>query len=142
MGSNKEFWITNISNRNVTLSDLNITIKSQQSINLLAPKNCIYTPEQLEKSLKSGSLFLKRDKVVKRAIPPPIDKKEKTPFDINAAMPNKPRSIFEIKIERYEELEISNEQEEIRKKEFEDIAGQVDENTELERAPLIARDKK
>ena len=57
-------------------------------------------------------------------------------------MPHKPRSIFEIKIERYEELELSNDQEESRMQEFEAIAEEVDESTELERAPIIARDKK
>lgn len=142
MNKNKEFWISNISNRNVTLSDLNLSIKAMTSINLLDSKRYFFTEEHLNKSLSSGSLFLKRDKIVKRVIPPQAVTGNKTAFDINAAIPNKPRSIFEIKIEKYEELDVSSNQEEARLQEFEAIAEEVDEMTELERAPLIAKDKK
>lgn len=65
----KSFWITNISNRDVMLYDLNYTIPALSSVNLMS-NNFNYSQEYLEKSLKQGSLFIKKDKVVKRKLPP------------------------------------------------------------------------
>ena len=103
------FWITNISNRNVSLSDLNITIKAKSSVNLLDSKHYSYKVEQLEKSLQSGSLYKKRDKLFKRVVPP-IKFKTLIQMDTEAVNPSKPRSIFEIKEERIPELEFTDEQ--------------------------------
>lgn len=50
----------NISNRDVSLSDLNLTIRAKRTINLLDSKHYSFTFEQLQKSLESGSLFKKR----------------------------------------------------------------------------------
>lgn len=144
MTKNKEFWIANISNRNVTLSDLSISIRAGHSINLLDPKQGYHTEEQCEKSLASGSLFLKRHLIKKRVIPPAIvnGKVYKIAIDNKATVPSKPRSIYEVKVTEYEELKLSSEEEDIRQKEFESIAAEVDEMTELDRAPLIAKDPK
>ena len=131
MAKEKEFWITNISKKDVSLSDLNFTIRAWSSVNLLS-KHHYYTEDQLNKSLNSGSLFLKRDKLKKRAVPPQVNK-EKIDIDIFAIVPSKPKSIFEIKIEKYEELELSNDKEELLKQEFEAIALNVDE--ELNETP-------
>lgn len=107
--SDLTFWITNISNRNVTLSDLNISIKANSSINLLDGKHHYYTLDQLNKSLESGSLFVKRDKIVKRLVPPGAKAKNVVSIDNNAIMPTKQRSILEVKIEKFQELDISDE---------------------------------
>lgn len=54
-----EFWVTNISKKNVCLSDLALTIPSRQSYDLLS-KGFSYTKEQLEESAINGSLWHKR----------------------------------------------------------------------------------
>ncbi len=57
------FWVTNVSDRNVCLSDLALTIPARRSMNLLDSRNFSYTYEQLEASATEGSLFTKRDKI-------------------------------------------------------------------------------
>lgn len=144
MTKNKEFWIENISNRNVTLSDLSLMIRARHSINLLDPKQGYHTEEQCEKSYTSGSLYLKRHLIVKRKFPPSIVKGKvyKIEIDYKAIAPSKTRSIYEVKIDKYAELEVSSEVEDDRQKEFEAIAKDVDEETELNRMPLISKDSK
>jgi hypothetical protein len=63
----------------------------------------------LEKSHQSGSLFKKRDKLVKRRVAP-IIKETKTDIDREATIPSRERSVLEIKEEEYEELQITNEE--------------------------------
>ena len=57
----REFWVFNISKRDVSLGDLNLTIKSKSCVNIL--KNSQITYEQAVKSSVNGSLFLKRDMI-------------------------------------------------------------------------------
>ncbi len=102
------FWVTNISNKNVTLTDLYISIKANSSVNLLS-RHYSFTLEQLEKSVASGSIYKKRDKIVKRKVPPPPPETQTLQVDLNSVVPSKPRSIFEIEHKRYAELEISDE---------------------------------
>src|SRR6202000_3368649 len=66
------FWVTNISNRDVSLSDLYLKIPSHRSINLLDKKHFNYTIEQLQKSAASGSIYNKRDKIKTCNNPPEI----------------------------------------------------------------------
>ena len=52
-----EFWVTNISTKkDISLSDLRVTIRRGRSVNLLDKRHYHFTPEQLEKSLESGSI--------------------------------------------------------------------------------------
>lgn len=108
MSSPKEFWITNSSNRNVSLSDLYLTVKAYTSVNLLDKKHYYYTWEQILKSVTQGSIFKKRDKIHVRKIPPKLEKKVMLVAS-NSFIPSREKSIFEIKEEKYEELEISDE---------------------------------
>lgn len=103
------FWITNTSPFNVTLSDLAVNIKARTTINLMDQKHFKYTLEQLQKSATSGSLFKKRDKVVIRFLPPVINK-EVMKISKESAIPGRERSIFNFKEEKYEELDISDDQ--------------------------------
>lgn len=103
-----QFWVTNVSNRNVSLADLNLTIKAFTSVNLLDKKHYSYTPEQLQTSITSGSLAAKKDKIVPRVAPPP-SKKNVVTIDRNAIIPSRERSIFSIKEEYYEELNVSDD---------------------------------
>ena len=103
------FWITNISNRDVSLGDLYLTVRSYKSLNLLDHKHYHYSWEQIYKSFTSGSIFKKRDKIAARKNPPYVAKKTLT-LDRNAVLPSREKSIFEIKQETYEELSLSDEQ--------------------------------
>lgn len=58
-----EWWVINISQMNVCLSDLGITIPAGRSWNLLDAKHFSFNIDELEKSKKDGSLFKKRDKI-------------------------------------------------------------------------------
>ncbi len=95
----KEFWITNISKMNVTLGDLRLSIRKGGSLNLLDSKHFNYTSEQIEKSLASGSLFLKRDKIIVRKLAPemvPLPPKE---------LSNKPLPLRKTSAVTFEEIE-------------------------------------
>lgn len=103
------FWITNISERNVSLADLDLTIKAFTSINLLDTKHHMYTREQLEKSAKDGSLFKKRRLLKIRKFAPIFENKDAL-IDQEAIIPSRQRSVLALKEEKYEELNITDEQ--------------------------------
>ena len=64
--------------------------------------------EQLVTSANSGSLAKKRDKLVVRQVAPESTKKGLV-LDRETAIPTRERSMFSIKEEKYEELNISDE---------------------------------
>ena len=103
------FWVTNICNMNVSLADLNLTIKAYSSVNLLDKKHYQYTFEQLTKSVESGSIFKKRDKIMVRKIAPEV-LKSNIPLTRETFIPSRERSLYVIKEENYEELNVSDEQ--------------------------------
>jgi len=105
----KDFWVTNICNRNVSLADLNLTINAFSSVNLLDSRHYHYTIEELERSASVGSIFKKRDKIVKREVAPEITKMN-VPFVRETYIPSREKSIYEIPQEKYDELTISDEQ--------------------------------
>jgi hypothetical protein len=107
---NKVFWITNLSNRNVTLSDLYISVPAGTSINLLDNRHYQFTLDQLLKSAKEGSIFKKRDKIVVRKVPPQVFDKQAISVYREAAIPSRSPSIYEIKHENYEELNIADDE--------------------------------
>jgi hypothetical protein len=102
------FWLTNVSNRNVSLTDLNLTVKAYSSINLLDKKHYQYTLEEIQKSVTSGSVFKKRDKLTVRKVAPEI-LKANVPLLRETFIPSRERSVFAIKEENYEELMVDNE---------------------------------
>ncbi len=105
----KSFWLTNICNRNVSIADLNLTIKAFSSVNLLDKKHYYYTLEQLQKSATSGSIFKKRKILSVRQVDPVIMKMN-VPLANETYINNRQRSILDIKEESYEELSLSDEQ--------------------------------
>ena len=132
-----EYWVTNICNRNVSLADLNLTIKAFTSVNLLDSKHYYYTLEQLEKSKKSGSIFKKRDKIKVREIAPEIIKMV-MPYIHNAIIPSRQRSIYEISEQKYEELDFLYHQE----NQFAEDMRFAEENAELadlDTKPLVIK---
>jgi len=66
------FWCINISDRNVCLSDLAITIPAGRHWDLLDNKRFNFTIEQLKASMKSGSIYKKRDRIKIGKGPPQI----------------------------------------------------------------------
>lgn len=103
------FWITNTSNRNVSLGDLNLTVKAYSSVNLLDDKHYHYNIEQLKLSALSGSLFKKKHLISIRKVPPVFTRID-IPIKTDSYIPSRERSNVEIKEENYEELNISDEQ--------------------------------
>jgi hypothetical protein len=106
--NNNVFWVTNISNRNVSLADLNLTIKAFSSINLLDKKHYSFKIEQLLASEAFGSIFNKRNKIVVRKVAPTIMCMN-IPMIEETYIPSRERSIYSIKEEKYEELNMSDE---------------------------------
>jgi hypothetical protein len=99
------FWVTNISNRNVSLSDLNLTIKAYSSVNLMDKKHYNYSIDQLKKSQESGSLFNKRRIISVRKVPPVLPEKENKHISDHLSQ-NRERSLFKINEKKYEELHV------------------------------------
>lgn len=103
------FWVTNISDRNVSLTDLGLTIPARRSVNLLDNKHYHLTQEQLEASAASGSLFKKRSKVVVRKVPPVLDNKQTLEIATNAMVPSRRRSAVNVEQVHYEELDLPDD---------------------------------
>lgn len=103
------FWVTNISARNVSLADLNLTINAYTSVNLLDCRHYDYTLEQLKKSVESGSIHHKRHSIKERVVAPEV-LKVNVPFIHETFIPTRERSLYSIKEENYEELNVSDEQ--------------------------------
>lgn len=133
------FWLTNMSNRNVSLADLNLTVKAFTSINLLDKKHYQYTYEQLEKSKNKGSIAKKSTKLKVREIEPEIIKMD-MPYRQETYIPSRERSVFNIKEEKYEELNVE-EIKDIRAAE-EKYAQENAEMAELDSQPLIPKGNK
>jgi len=82
-------------------------------------KHYKYTLEQLRKSAESGSLFLKKDKIfVRKDRPDVVESKYidimavdmAPPLNRETTIPSRERSVLAIKEEKYEELNISDEE--------------------------------
>lgn len=129
------FWLTNVSNRNVSLTDLNLTVRAYSSINLLDKKHYKYTLDQLQKSVESGSVFKKRNKLVVRKIAPEI-LKANVPLLRETFIPSRERSVFTIKEESYEELMVENENQKISDEQF---ARDNADIIELDEQPLFKK---
>jgi hypothetical protein len=100
----RELWITNISRKHdVSLSDLCLTIRRGQSINLLDRRNR-YTEEQIKNSIESGSIFKKNSLIKIREVAPVI-------FNYRLDISNDRSSLntihhkLEIENPKYEELD-------------------------------------
>lgn len=105
----KVFWLTNTSNRNVSLADLNLTVKAYSSVNLLDKRHYSYTIEQLESSALNGSIYKKSHLLSVRKVPPEILKKN-GPMIADASLTSRQRSIVSTKEEHHDELSLSDEQ--------------------------------
>jgi len=105
----EQFWVSNISNLNVSLTDLGLTIPARKTVNLLDKKHYSFNKEELVKSATSGSLYKKKHNVVVRKVPPVTETKKMLEIDYNAAVPSRRRSVVQIENIRHEELELSDD---------------------------------
>lgn len=129
------FWVTNISNRNVSLADLNLTIKAYNSVNLMDTRHYQYRIEQLKNSVESGSIFKKRDKIIVRKVAPEV-LKANMPLTRETFIPTRERSLLAIKEENYEELNVSEDDQ---KKSDEIFANENAETADADTKPMIQK---
>lgn len=122
------FWITNVSNRNVTLRDLSLTIKKYSSLNLLS-NHFYYSIEQIEKSIKEGSLYNKRHIIKVRKVEPEEPKQKQIEVSDQCRFSYASRSNVKIEEVEYEELKVSEEQ----------FANDASEMFDEDNTPLIKR---
>lgn len=127
-GKTKSFWVTNVSKRDVSLADLNVTIRSFTSVNLLDGKRYQLSEQQIEASLKNGSLFKKRDKIKLRVSAPPSNKAVSI-LTQETALPSRARSGIPLIVPNYEELDISDDK----------FAEELADTAEQDRQPRHAR---
>jgi len=108
---NEQFWVSNISKMDVSLTDLGLTIPARKTVNLLDKKHYFFTKEELINSAVSGSIFKKRKKIVVRKLPPTVEPKKIIEVSQYAFLPSRARRASAIQTEeiRYEELEIPDE---------------------------------
>lgn len=105
----EQFWIANISNMNVSLGDLGLTVPARRSMNLLDNRHHSFNKEQLLASAATGSLFKKRDKIVIRKVAPIIETRQIVEVDHNATVPSRRRSVVQIEEIHYEELDVTDD---------------------------------
>lgn len=106
---NKEFWITNTSTRDVSLADLNVTVRSFASINLLDPRHYQLTEAQIQNSVTSGSIFKKRDKIKLRVSAPAVTQTVKI-ITQETAMPSRARSGIPKLVPQFDEIDPTDEE--------------------------------
>jgi len=147
------FWVTNISNRNVTLADLALNIKAFHTVNLLDARHYSYTLLQLQQSQKTGSLYNKRHLIKIRApqASPQIDThkyshgaivdfiRSELPIDIrlDEVMPSREKSVLAIKIVEYDELAVKEEDQEAQAQDDEAFAKESVELLEDQPSPKV-----
>lgn len=137
--SNADFWITNISNRNVSLADLNLTIKAFSSINLMDKKHYDYTLDQLQKSASSGSISIKSSIIKVRKYPPLNTINNTISISKETFIPSREQSILNIKEENYEELKVEGD---LRHADEEKFAAENADLAELDTQPQIVNVKR
>lgn len=107
----KEFWITNISNKAISLADLGIHIYPFRSVNLLDSNHYRHiTEKQLIDSAKSGSLFVKSKYVVVRKVAPGTPTQTIIPLQEDATFPTRQRSANKTEKVVYDELNVSDDE--------------------------------
>lgn len=105
----KEFWVINVSNKNVSLSDLNLTIPAHKYFNLLDKKRFLYTEEFLIRSAEKGSLYKKRDKILKCEGKPEFTINKKLEL-YNLPVERPIRTAVRTEVKKYDELIYTDEQ--------------------------------
>ena len=134
---NKEFWVTNISqSKDISLSDLRMTLRRGKSYNLLDKRHFKYSEEQLQKSMEKGSIFKKRNVIKVRQVSPI---KVNNIIDIvdTREILKPARNAVKIEVKHYEELDFDNVRAE------EEAFAEADSEAAMQdTAPILAVDNK
>jgi hypothetical protein len=102
----KEFWIINHSSSDISLDDLNYTIKSRKIVNLLDKRHFDITEDQILQSITSGCIYRRRDKIKIRVSGPEVKKDE--PNISNNPLIDRSRSVYEQKTQYFDELKVDD----------------------------------
>ena len=131
-----EFWVSNISDRDISLCDLRLTIRARRNVNLLDARHYHYTLAQLQKSAASGSLYAKGKNLKVRPGQPQVVV-SRGPELSQAPQLLKPlRSQIKIEIPQFDELVVADTAAE------DALAAETADIAFAERAPVLAVDKK
>ena len=101
------FWISNITDKSIVLSDINVRLNPRQSINLLYNPHYDLTLNQLLASEASGSLFQRNKEVVHRKFAPIYEPMMKQVS--SEPIPCRKRSTLILEEIKYDELDISDD---------------------------------
>ena len=105
--SKPAFFVINVSDRNVCLSDLALTIPAGRCYDLLND-NFHYTIDQLKSSLEEGSLYKKRDKIkIGKGRPELIEAGSRTISEYPIITRN--RSVVKVEEKVWDELILSDD---------------------------------
>lgn len=107
--TDNEFWVTNVSDRDVSLSDLGLSISARRTVNLLDRRHYSFDRPTLIASKTNGSLYLKRDKIRVRKVPPVFERRQMLEIDYNAHVPTRRKSAVVIVDVHYDELDLSDD---------------------------------
>lgn len=101
------FFITNITNRNITIGDLQMSFKAYTTVNLLDFKHYHFTEQQIIDSFQSGSLYKKRKmfKIVNNL--PKKDENKIVNTKVIRFTP--PRSIIKVEDKNFKELNYNDQ---------------------------------
>jgi hypothetical protein len=138
----EELWITNISrNKDIRISDLGLTIRKGQSIDLLNGKYS-FTKNDIDLSISSGTIFQKRNVIKVRKVAPVIFS-HVIPINNDRTAIKPLRKIIEIENPSFPELYDEQEQDrDTLLAEQEKYAAEMAEMDLMDRAPALAVDPK
>jgi len=105
-------WLTNITKNKIVLSDLKFTLQPNQTIDILDSKHSNYTVEEINASIKTGSIGARLNKSIFVRILPPKKHTDRKIEMSKVSFPYKQRSIVEVEEVDYEELHIGISDEE------------------------------
>lgn len=123
----RSYWVSNLTQRDIGLSDLRVTIPAYRTVNLLDEKHYHLTIEQLEASAASGSIFKRKGLISVRDVPPPQPIKTVIQAFKGPALRRVERSIIQVEVPVYEELQFSAESDEKFAAENLDVAEEVNQ---------------
>jgi hypothetical protein len=103
-----EFWVNNISDKDVMLSDLRVKIPARRGLNLLS-KHYSFTYEQLKESMHSGSIH-KKSAYIKVGQGPPQQAEPVQKTLSKYPIITKKRSVVKIEEPKFDEFVFSDEQ--------------------------------
>lgn len=100
-------WLFNISKMNVSLRDLNLTIKAGTHVNLLG-RGYSLTRDQILNSIQQGSVFLKRDRLKWSFVQPDFGDQKKVIPVFEGCQRGSPPNLITLDEETLPELELKD----------------------------------